>query len=87
MSGVADTRRTLTRRRIASRIAVIARTDPDDPRLPALRERADILHVAEIAEWARQAAAALPPPTRQEIRAIEREVAALDLKLAARRAP
>ena len=86
MNGVADTRRTLTRRRIASRIAVIARTNPDDPRLPALRERADVLHVAEIAEWARQAAAALPPPTRQEIRAIEREVAALELRLAARRA-
>ena len=86
MNRVADTRRTPTRRRIASRIAVIARTNPDDPRLPALRERADILHIAEIAEWARQAAAALPPPTREEVRAIEREVAAFELRLAARRA-
>lgn len=86
MNAVADTRRTPTRRRIASRIAVIARTNPDDPRLPELRQRADILHIAEIAEWARQAAAALPPPTREEVRALEREVAALDAKLARRRA-
>jgi hypothetical protein len=85
MSGVAGDRRTLTRRRVASRIAVIARTDPDDPRLPALRERADVLHVAEIAEWARLAAAALPPPTHEEILGIAREVAALDARLAARR--
>lgn len=86
MSGVADTRRTPTRRQIASRIAVICRTDPDDPRLPALRERADALHVAEIAEWAKRAAAALPPLTHEEIAALEREVAALDAKLARRRA-
>jgi hypothetical protein len=86
MRGVVDNRRTPTRRRIASRIAVISRTDPDDPRLPALRERADILHVAEIAEWARLAATALPPPTHAEILAIAREVAALDAKLAQRRA-
>lgn len=86
MSGVADNRRTLSRRHIASRIAVISRTDPDDPRLPALRERADVLHVAEIAEWARRAAAALPPLTHEEILAVEREVAALDARLTRRRA-
>jgi hypothetical protein len=86
MSGVVDDRRTLTRRRIASQIAVIARADPNDPRLPALRERADIVHVAEIAEWAKRAAAALPPLTHAEIAALEREVAALDAKLARRRA-
>jgi hypothetical protein len=86
MSGVVDDRRTPTRRRIASQIAVIARADPHDPRLPVLRERADVLHVAEIAEWARLAATALPPPTHEEITKIEREVAALDVRLARRRA-
>lgn len=82
MSGIADDRRSPSRRRIASQIAVIARTDPNDPRLPALRERGDILHVAEIAEWARLAATALPPPTHDEITKVAREVAALDIKLA-----
>ena len=86
MSGVTDDRRTPTTRRIASRIGVLSRTDPDDPRLPALRERADILHIAEIAEWARLAATELPPPTHAEILAIAREVAALELKLSQRRA-
>ena len=80
------TARSLTRRRVASRIAVISRTDPDDPRLPALRDRADALHVAEIAEWARLAAAALPPPTHEEILKVAREVAAIDARLTRRRA-
>jgi hypothetical protein len=78
--------RTFARRRVASRIAVIARTDPDDPRLPSLRERADALHVAEIAEWARLAAAALPPLTHAEIIAVRREVAAIDKRLTRRAA-
>lgn len=86
MSGVADDRRTPTRRLIASRIAVISRTNPDDPRLPELRRRADMLHVHEIAEWARLAAAAWPPPTHEEILKVAREVAALDARLARRRA-
>ena len=82
---LADDRRLDSRRRIASRIAVLSRTNPDDPRLPALRERADVLHIAEIAEWARRAAAALPPPTHEEILRVERHVAAIELRLSQRR--
>jgi hypothetical protein len=73
------------RRRIASQIALISRVDPNDPRLPALRERADILHIAEIAEWAALAATALPPPTHHEIIAVRREVATIEAKLAQQR--
>jgi hypothetical protein len=72
--------RTLVRRRVACQIARIARLDPADPRLPALRERCDALHVAEIAEWARLASAALPPPPHAEIIAITREIAAIDAR-------
>ena len=85
MSAVAGDRRSRTRRRVASRIAVISGENPDDPRLPALRERLDVLHIAEIAEWARLAAVALPPPTHQEILGIAREVAAIEARRAARR--
>jgi hypothetical protein len=74
---------TLSRRRVASQIANIARQDPDDPRLPILRERADALHVAEIAEWARCAATALPALTHAEIVAVSREVAAITTRLRA----
>jgi hypothetical protein len=72
---------TLSRRRVAAQIGAIARLNPDDPRLPALRERADALHVAEIAEWARRAATVLPPLTHAEIVAVAREVAAIETRL------
>jgi hypothetical protein len=72
---------TLSRRLVASQIAVIAKQNPDDPRLPGLRERADALHVAEIAEWARQAAALLPPLTHDEITKVAREVAMVSTRL------
>jgi hypothetical protein len=72
---------TITRRRVAAQIAVITKRDPADPRLPALRERADALHVAEIAEWARHAATLLPPLTHEEIAKVAREVAMISTRL------
>jgi hypothetical protein len=76
--------KTLTRRRVAAQIANLARWNPRDSRLPALRERADALHIAEIAEWARLAATQLPPLTHSEIIAVRREVAAIDKRITRR---
>jgi hypothetical protein len=71
------------RRQLASDIAVIARQDPADPRLPELRRQLDALGVSEIHAWAHQAAADLPALSPGEIQAIGRAAARIDARVKA----
>jgi hypothetical protein len=73
--------RTSIRRILASRVSNIHKKDPNDPRLPELRRQLDALHVAEIAEWASQAAHRLPVLSHDEIVKISREVQAINDRL------
>ena len=70
------------RRTISSKTAAIERHNPDDPRLGPLRAAGAALAIAEIGEWARQAAAQLPAFDPAEIAAAGRAAAAIDARLA-----
>jgi hypothetical protein len=73
--------RTSTRRILAAKVSNIHKKDPADPRLPELRRTLDALHVAEIAEWAQQAARRLPALSHDEITKVSREVQAISDRL------
>ncbi len=72
-----------TRRTISGKIAAIERHNgPGDPRLDPLKIAGAALAIAEIAEWARCAAAALPVFDQAEIDAAGRAAAKIDARRA-----